>query len=332
MDERPSKPKLRKSGKVRTLLDHELAHREQVRTFEEEVETEIGAGQAGSRISLKFLVPAALIGIAAVAVVVAFSVRGDSGEGSAVPNRTPQAEIDEGAVSALRAGEVARRFLKAETEEERMALVRNAETLDLASRRYPAEVMAYPVDYRVFDSMPPANASGEMRMQRFAVTLADGARRLICVAETPTGLRVDYDAFARHSTALWEELMMGRAGEEMRVVVKRSTYFNRQFTDDEWTAFQVSSPDWPDSVTGYARKGSATEGVLTAVTKRVRRQRVTLELRPLGDSYRHKQFVIEKVLARGWVLTPGDIEAKWILEERKRGGLAPRGDTENSGR
>ena len=68
--------------------------------------------------------------------------------------------------------------------------------------------------------------------------------------------------------------------------------------------------------------GSPTAGLLGAITSKVPKQRVTLKIRPEGDSHQHKQVVIERVLANGWVQTEGDVEARWQLrKERKRSSL-----------
>ena len=99
----------------------------------------------------------------------------------------------------------------------------------------------------------------------------------------------------------------------------------RKVVGPSWSptpAMIKSNPDWPASLTGYAPVGSPTAGLLGAITSKVPKQRVTLKIRPEGNSHQHKQVVIERVLANGWVQTEGDVEARWQLrEERKRSPL-----------
>ena len=330
MGDHGRKSRLQKTGKRSPLLEQELAHYAQVRAHEEEMEEQLGLDFAGHRISLKVLVPLVILAAAAVGFVLFLALRdGDkkpAKEESGVRERVRDSEvaIDEEAVTALPAIEVARNFLRAGTPAERMALARKTGTLEERLRRFPAELTVYPISYRTLHPMGVASASGELSFQRFAVTLADGSRRLLCVTATPEGPLVDFEALARYGTAEWDALLEGAPGEELRVVAKTSFYYNHQFADDqEWAAFDLSSPDWPDSLTGYAKRGSATAGVLAKIVGKAPRlvgkaprQRVTLRIRPEGTSHQHRQFVIDKVLASGWVMTTGDLEEKWLRQQR----------------
>lgn len=320
MEDRTHKPNLGQSGVHSPLMEQEVDKLEGVKRYKELLDAEMGAGQAGSRIPLKFFLPALGVGAVVIGLVVGLSSKGGDSTNPemAPPKREPPVSIDEAAVSGDSAMEVARKFLKATSAEERVALVRNADTVRENLRSYPAAVIAYPIAFSSLVQMGPASASGELRFQRFTVTICDGSRRLLCVAQTSAGPLVDYDAFARYGTAEREDLLDGESGEQLRLVVKPSFYYNHGFSDDEvWTAFDLSSPDWPDSLTGYARSESSTAGVLTEILRNAPKQRVTLKIRPEAESYRKRQFVIEKILASGWVMTQGDIEARWLMRKEE---------------
>ncbi|MFP6875764.1 MAG: hypothetical protein VCA37_02950 [Roseibacillus sp.] len=322
--------KLNRTGKPAPLLEQELVRLKDMKMFEEVRKENFGAGQVGNRIPIKYLAPIMVIALLGVAIPFALNVvnwktptkdasKHKAQKKLAQPVREPSVIIDESAVSNLTSREVAQAFLDATSEEERLALVRNPNEVRSGMVTFPDEVKSYPIEHTFVKPMGVATAGGIMRFQRFSVSMPDGRPRFLCVAETPRGPLVDYEAFARHGTVNWEKLLAGEAGEMVRLLVKPSFYFNHGFTDEKkWVAFELSNPDWPASLTGYAPVGSPTAGLLGAITSKVPKQRVTLKIRPEGDSHQHKQVVIERVLANGWVQTEGDLEARWQLREGRK--------------
>lgn len=319
--------KLSKSGTSEPLVDQEVAHLAELRAAAQGGSDEMGAAPGTRRIALRYLVPVVIIALLAITIPLALTLMDRKGRPSYVKRdsesqaRERGAEIDEAAVSSLTAGQVAKAFLAATTAEERLALVRNPEGARAVLSSFVDEAKAFPIAYSQMRRMGVASANGDMRFERYAVTMDDGSRRLICVAETPQGPLVDYQAFARFGTASWEELLAGSPGEEVRAVAQPSYYFSHEFADDQkWTAFRLSNPDWPDALTGYALVGSATAGVLKEILSKLPKQRVTLKLRAEGKSHEDKQVVIEKVLASGWLRTGGDLEDKWQSQKARAGG------------
>ena len=128
----------------------------------------------------------------------------------AQPVREPSVIIDESAVSNLTSREVAQAFLDATSEEERLALVRNPNEVRSGMVTFPDEVKSYPIAHTFVKPMGVATAGGNMRFQRFSVSMPDGRSRFLCVADTPRGPLVDYEAFARHGTVNWEKLLAGK--------------------------------------------------------------------------------------------------------------------------
>ncbi|MDE0594155.1 MAG: hypothetical protein OSB65_02810 [Roseibacillus sp.] len=318
--------KLKKSGKAEFILEQEFTLPEDRKTQDWGLTEE---DPPGRRFSLKYVIPIVILVLLGITVPLALrlSSRWERSaaastlkEGTPLPEREQEVNIDEAIVSDLSALEVAQAFLGAGSERERLALVRDPERALAKLAGFAQEVRAFPIEHGAVIAMGAASASGNMRFERFAVTMADGRMRLLCIAATPRGPMVDYESFARYGTATWQGLLEGEAGEEVRLVVKPSFYFNHGFTNDKsWTAFELSSPDWPDSLTGYATTGSPTAELLTEITSKNRKQRVTLKLRPEGESHHARQVRIEKVLASGWVLTEGDIEKKWQRKQEEEG-------------
>jgi hypothetical protein len=261
-----------------------------------------------------------LIGLLIVGVPVALLMRKMSGPDlGAPPRRDADAilPIGESEFTDRSAQEMAEAFLSALSVKERLALVRNPDEVLSWLSEAAEEVLAHPIVFRDLRAMGLASASGEARFHRFAVQMADGGMRMLCVVQTPRGPLVDYEAFARYGTARWGDLLEGAVGEEIRVMARTGTYYQYQFGDEtEWAAFDLTSPDWPGSLTGYARRDSPSAGTLAAIVGKETKQRVTLKVRPEGESYLKRQVVIEKVIASGWVRTEGDLEARWLLQGR----------------
>ena len=304
--------KLKKSGKAEFILEQEFGLPEDRKTQDWGLTEE---DPPGRRFSLKYVIPIVILVLLGITVPLALRLSSRwerSAAASTLKEGTPLPERE--------ALEVVQAFLEAGSERERLAFVRDPELAFAKLVGFAQEVRTFPIEHGAVIAMGAASASGNMRFERFAVTMADGRMRLLCIAATPRGPMVDYESFARYGTATWQGLLEGEAGEEVRLVVKPSFYFNHGFTNDKsWTAFELSSPDWPDSLTGYATTGSPTAELLTEITSKNRKQRVTLKLRPEGESHHARQVRIEKVLASGWVLTEGDIEKKWQRKQEEEG-------------
>jgi len=162
---------------------------------------------------------------------------------------------------------------------------------------------------------------GGRQVTAFAVAMPSGEMRLLEVVETPEGPRVDWDAYARHGTASWEELWSGKAEQAVvRVFCQPSTEAPEPFDDrQKWTAFRLSSPDLPQTALGFAEVGTVREAMMKKVVLGTPnyRQRFVLEAtRHAGAS--EPLFEITKCVAVGWVTGEQPVEEKW--EENIVGG------------
>ncbi len=272
--------------------------------------------------SLIVVLPVVVVMILAIAVPVWLSLKTgqDAGGEEAPPPETAAGApaIDSSAVSGLSEKEVALAFLKARSWEERKRFVRNPLEVRARMHAYPDEVTAYPIPAAGLSGMGAVMPGGLIRYHRYGVGMEDGGRRLLCVVQTERGPRVDYDAFARYCSATWEELRDGQPAAEARLIVQGGSFYGEPFKDSaKWRCFLLTSPDWPESAWGYAETTSTTAKVLAQLVEK-RPQRVTLALAPPeSGSDVHPQFVIERVVADGWIRAPRDPESMWRLRQKR---------------
>jgi hypothetical protein len=220
-------------------------------------------------------------------------------EVAAEPLPVPVAVVDDG----LSARAVAEHFTGATTQEERLKWVRQPEAVAPAMERFFSSGKGSGEAVAKLDGIAPGNLDESIH-ERFAVTMADGTRRLLCLLPTAGGVRVDFKAYARHGSVAWTDLLGGQAAEadEMRVFLEKGDYYNFGFKHEvRWQCFTVTSPDLELPVWVYLARNDPAHRLLQAAygPKPVR---VTLALRSVGDSHLRRQFEIIAVHAADWVI------------------------------
>lgn len=116
--------------------------------------------------------------------------------------------------------------------------------------------------------------------------------------------KVDYDAFARTATPSWSEFLEKRApSAQVRVYGAVDYYFNGVFRDEaQWICYGLASPDVPDVLYGYCKKGSPQADAMAAIFKKNPvLNRATLVIRR-EEGADPRQVVISQVLAEDWVV------------------------------
>lgn len=118
--------------------------------------------------------------------------------------------------------------------------------------------------------------------------------------------RIDFDAYMRTATPCWEDILSRSSKNSVvRVYIKSYNYYNGIYSDDRiWQAYSIVSPDIPDILYGYLKRGSPQETALKRITSaNGSGSRVTLGLLS-EDEAGKRQFTISRVYAEDWALAP----------------------------
>lgn len=209
------------------------------------------------------------------------------------------------------AEKVARTFLEETDPAKRLQWVRDADEMKDRLANYPDEARSA---VGKIEKTLGHQVAGGRSVTGFVVALPAGNLRLLEVVGTPDGPRVDWDAYARHGTASWEDLWSGKAQRAVvRVFCEPSTERPEPFEDQsKWTCFRMSSPDLPQASLGFAVVGAVREEKMKQVILGTPnyRQRFTLEIvRHEGED--EPLFEITRCLAVGWILAEKDVEDEW---------------------
>jgi hypothetical protein len=152
----------------------------------------------------------------------------------------------------------------------------------------------------------PKFANGRFIEEVVVFTEKDGTKlnRLAQLVPTSGGdWRIDFDSFTRASSAAWEYIINDQIPvAEVRVFLTEDSYYNGMFADDRiWQAYALVSPDAPQILYGYSKKGSPQHSALSRIlSAESKLHRATLQVSKLSESGT-RQFEISKVLAENWV-------------------------------
>ena len=198
---------------------------------------------------------------------------------------------------------VAENFTRATTQAERLKWVRQpTEVAPAMAEFFSVGSGAHEVVAKL-GAMRPTD-TGTQSYTRFGVTMAAGPPRLLCVVATAAGAKVDFKAYARHGSVPWAALLAGQAPEasEMRVYLEKGNYYNFGFQHEvRWQHFTATSPELDVPVALYIAHTDPALKLLEQLDPQ-RPIRVTVAIRPVGDSYLHRQFEITRFLGVGWAL------------------------------
>ncbi|MGB2350400.1 MAG: hypothetical protein ACPH9O_02080, partial [Akkermansiaceae bacterium] len=92
-------------------------------------------------------------------------------------------------------------------------------------------------------------------------------------------------------------------------------YYNFSFRDhNRWMSFEVNSPDFEETIYVYCQRNTTTGKMLdsaiptSAVGKSVQ---MTIQVSSNQETYRRKQFTLDRVYSFGWVRAALDIEDQY---------------------
>lgn len=217
-----------------------------------------------------------------------------------VPAPSPAAAVTDDGLSSRA---VAGNFTRATTHAERLKWVREPDAVAAGMEKFFSTGKGAGEVVAKLDAIAPGTA-GDLVYDRFAVTMVDGTRRLLCLLPAGGGVKVDFKAYARHCSVAWSDLLGGRAteAEEMRVFVERGDYYNFGFKHEvRWQCLTVTSPDIDVPVWLYLARTDPALKMLEA-TNSLKPLRVTVAVRAVGDSHLRRQFEIVEVHAVDWVV------------------------------
>lgn len=204
---------------------------------------------------------------------------------------------------------IAERFAHSTDVEERLALSRFPDHSRSLLKVYPPDAQNQPA--RRLKSLGYFAASGTP-MEVFLAYQKDGTTRMVAVTGTREGPRVDWDAYARHSSVPWNEFFAGRSPEIIaRVTVRPGEFYSRNFQDrDQWICFSLDNPDLEEGFYGYLpRHSSLADRLLSTLSQQF--LRFTLTLRLDQEFPQHRQAEILRLNSPSWVLPgPGFPEAE----------------------
>lgn len=203
--------------------------------------------------------------------------------------------------------DVARNFLEARTEEERLGLVRHPKAVRDLMRYFYAKGPGRdekPVSLNPMDEV----FSGEKIVRRYAMTMEDGSTRLVSIPFTEDGKAlVDFKVYSRYCSHPWSEVLAGKvpSAPEMRVFLSGGAYYNHAFADESrWMSFVASSPDLDGPIYLYAdRTGpDASEDLKQwSADSGTPPVRCVVALESLGDGHLKRQFILKKLIRVGWL-------------------------------
>ena len=223
-------------------------------------------------------------------------------------------EMDELPYGIEKAEAVARQFLAESDPAMRLRWVRDADAVSLRMKHYSDEALTSPGE---IEKMIGHVSEAGRTITAFAVAMPSGDLRLLEVVKKENGLKVDWDAYARHGTASWEDLWSGKAQlAVVRVFCEPATERPEPFEDQsKWTCFRMSSPDMPQAALGFAEVGSERDEMRKKVVLSTPsyRQRFVLEIvRHEGKD--EPLFEIAKCHAVGWIVEENAVEDEWVTE------------------
>jgi hypothetical protein len=236
-------------------------------------------------------------------------------EGKKEPDMSSHLAEMDGLQDGIRNAEaVARKFLAETDPATRLQWVRDEDAVRMRMEGYSGEARESPGE---IEKMIGHVSEDGRTISAFAVAMPSGNMWLLEVVTAEDGPQVDWDAYARHGTATWEDLWSGKARRAVvRVSCEPATERPEPFGDQaKWTCFRMSSPDMPQAALAFAAVGSVREEMMKEVVLSTPnyRQRFVLEIvRHEGKD--EPLFEIARCHAVGWIEADRAVEEEWAAE------------------
>ncbi len=124
--------------------------------------------------------------------------------------------------------------------------------------------------------------------------------RVMGVRRAAGKLKIDHQAFARHCSLTYDELLLAKEPEAiLRVKLMSSNYYNFGFADESKHAVYLAlHPEWEDPIYVYADRNQSWANNLNGNGKPVF---VTIKVECTPENAKRKQFLVKSFLGEGWV-------------------------------
>lgn len=202
----------------------------------------------------------------------------------------------------LQPEQIADKYLAATTQEERLRWVRQPAAVAESMERYYRDGPGASEKVADLQKMPPGSTDDQV-FERFAVTMTDGSKRLLCVPFDESGGGVDFKSYARQCSDPWSAVLDGTVAKasEMRVFLQRGNYYNHEFADErQWLCLIATSPELENPIHLYARRDNP-DLALFLKNPPNQPQRYTIALENPGQGHRNRQWQLTRVITAGWV-------------------------------
>ena len=211
-------------------------------------------------------------------------------------------------IRRVNALEVAKKFLEANSIEERLGFVRNPEQAAPLMVRYFKDIGDGPIRYKGISLLVAEDV--DPRYVACSVQLEDGPR-MMGVEVADDGYFVDWDSFALMSEMDWKEFMEKKPSTPalFRVSASVDDYYNFGFEDEEkWLCLRMVDPKGLErTIYGYAARDSVAASEILKVKKMAGEKTMPLVVRlrfPVGGKADNQVFISEFV-SNGWMLRSG---------------------------
>jgi hypothetical protein len=199
--------------------------------------------------------------------------------------------------------EVAKSFIAGTTHSERLQWVDQPEEVDALMEEFYTRGPGLTETITELTAMDIPMQEGRA-IRSFRAIMADGSFRRLDVAFEINGhAKVDFKSYSRYCGTPWSALLDGScpSAAEMRVRLKIGSYYNREFSDEgTWLCLIANSPDLKEPLYLYARRDNPElQDFLRYLPNR--ETRYTVSIQNTEDGWRHRQFILSKVLRRGWL-------------------------------
>ena len=198
---------------------------------------------------------------------------------------------------------IAEAFISAKGAEEKLKWVRNPDIVRDRVLNAPPELLDTK-GLKVRNNGPGLNT--DTGYMNFMVSFPSGKQRLLSVIPEKNGPRIDWDSYARHGSATWEQLLSEQVGTaDIQVIIKPSDHYAFHYRDEEqWRSFVIHGPDLDRSIYAYTERGSKMDQVLQKLpaSRGISGLRSILRLTSVPGSAQRRQFTISHVLASDWVM------------------------------